>query len=499
MHWIKEHKKITITSVVVIALAIVIVVAVATGSKGEPESKEETATVERRTLMKSVSATGSFVAADEEKISSETTGAEIKAVNVEVGDSVAAGDVICVLDTEDLEKSLADAQDALKTTQDQTARTRENATRNLERAGTDRDENLQQVDTSIADAKSDWETAENTYNASAAAYEQAVADMNAIADHSSAAYISASTQVNTLKRQMDADRQTADAYKKQYDNLVENRADSINRINENYQNQVDTYNDTMDSTKNAGDSQQERIDQLTEQIQGAVVKATSGGLVTAVNVAVGDRYNGQTIAVIENVDSFDVTTEIGEYDINQVEVGQEVVIKTNATGDEELQGVVKKVSPAATGKGGSDVGDSLGLDIESMLGQSGATGFSGGSDDVTFTVTISVNTPCDKLRIGMTAKINIILQKNEDVLSLPYNAVQSDDNENYYVRKITGKDEEGNYTTKKVKVIKGIESDYYTEIVDSGLKEGEKILLPKAEKGTNLEDMIKGSSSMGGI
>ena len=52
---------------------------------------------------------------------------------------------------------------------------------------------------------------------------------------------------------------------------------------------------------------------------------------------------------------------------------------------------------------------------------------------------------------------------------------------------------------EKVKVVKGIESDYYTEIMNSPLKEGDEILLPKAEKGTSLEDMINGSASMGGI
>lgn len=499
MHWIKEHKKIVIIAVVIIAVAVIVALVAVNSDKGQAETKEETATVERRTLMKSISATGNFVAADEEKISSDTVGTKVLAVNVEVGDSVAAGDVICVLDTEDLQKQLQDSRESLQSTQEQSARTRDSATRNLERAATDRDENIKQLDTSIDNAKADWTNAEKNYQTSLEAYNRAVLDRDAISDKTSTAYVSANTQVTTLKRQMDTDRQTADAYKKQYDNLVESREESVNRINETYKNEVDTYNNTIDSTKNAGEGQQEMIDQLSEQIEGAVVKATSSGLVTAVNVAEGDRYNGQVIAVIENVDSFDVTTEIGEYDVNQVEVGQEVVIKTNATGDEELAGVVKKVSPVATGKGGNNMGDSLGLDIEGMLGESGVAGFGGGSDDVTFTVRLSVNTPCDKLRIGMTAKINIILQRNENVLSLPYNAVQTDDNENYYVRKITGKDEEGNYKTKKIKVIKGIESDYYTEIVDSNLKEGDKILLPKAEKGTNLEDMINGSSSMGGI
>jgi multidrug efflux pump subunit AcrA (membrane-fusion protein) len=202
------------------------------------------------------------------------------------------------------------------------------------------------------------------------------------------------------------------------------------------------------------------------------------------------------------VDTFDVTTEIDEYDINDIQVGQEVVIKTNATGDEELSGVVTKVAPMATGStnsGSLSSGSLAGLDISSLMGSSSSSLSGSSSDDVTFTVTIHVNTQSSKLRIGMTAKLSIIEQKNEDVLSVPYNAVLSDDDENYYVNKITGTDEEGNYITKKVSVTKGIESDYYTEIINSGLQEGDEVLLPKTESSNSLEDLINGSDSMGGV
>ena len=259
----------------------------------------------------------------------------------------------------------------------------------------------------------------------------------------------------------------------------------------------------MDSTEDSGKTQQERIDDLQEQIDGTVVKATASGLVTAVNVEVGDTYNGSVIAVIDNVDSFDITTEIDEYDINSIAVGQEVVIKTNATGDEELSGTVKKVSPIATGSSSGDLSGSLGgLDLGSIMGGSGSSSFSTGSsnDDVTFTVTIALNTQSDKLRIGMTAKLNIVLQKNADVLSVPYNAVQTDDEgTSYYVQKVTGTNEDGTYKTKKIKVDKGIESDYYTEIINSGLEEGDQVIVPAAEKQNSLEDMINQSSSMGGV
>ena len=496
MKWIKEHKKVCIIIAIVVVVVIAIIIGVVSGGKKQMDSNEETATVEKRTLMESVSATGTFVAADEEKITSDTTGVEVLAVNVEVGDRVSAGDVIAVLDGADLQDNLADAKESLADTNEQTQRTKDSAKRNLEQAGKTRDEDLADVDTNIQDAYDEWQSAENNYNESVAAYNEAVAMANSIMDKTSTAYTNANSQVNTLKRQMDTDRRTADSRKSSYDRLVSQREDTIKRINDTYQDQVDTYNNTMDSTEDSGKTQQERID-------GTVVKATASGLVTAVNVEVGDTYNGSVIAVIDNVDSFDITTEIDEYDINSIAVGQEVVIKTNATGDEELSGTVKKVSPIATGSSSGDLSGSLGgLDLGSIMGGSGSSSFSTGNsnDDVTFTVTIALNTPSDKLRIGMTAKLNIVLQKNADVLSVPYNAVQTDDEgTSYYVQKVTGTNEDGTYKTKKIKVDKGIESDYYTEIINSGLEEGDQVIVPAAEKQNSLEDMINQSSSMGGV
>ena len=166
---------------------------------------------------------------------------------------------------------------------------------------------------------------------------------------------------------MESDRRSADNARNTYETRVANREEDIKRINDNYQDQVDNYNDTMDSTKDSGKTQQERVDDLQEKIEGATVRATVSGLVTAVNVEVGDDYNGSVIAIIDNVDSFDITTEIDEYDINDIQEGQEVVIKTNATGSTELSGTVKKVSPIATGSTGNGVSGSMGLDLDSIL------------------------------------------------------------------------------------------------------------------------------------
>lgn len=120
MKWIKEHKKVCIIIAIVVVVVIAIIIGVVSGGKKQMDSNEETATVEKRTLMESVSATGTFVAADEEKITSDTTGVEVLAVNVEVGDRVSAGDVIAVLDGADLQDNLADAKESLADTNEQT-------------------------------------------------------------------------------------------------------------------------------------------------------------------------------------------------------------------------------------------------------------------------------------------------------------------------------------------------------------------------------------------
>ncbi len=302
---------------------------------------------------------------------------------------------------------------------------------------------------------------------------------------------------------MDSAKTTMDRNEKTYTNLRDNREDTIRRINDTYQDQLDNYNDTMESVADAGDNQRDQIERLEEQIDSATVTAPISGIVTAVNVEAGDDYNGGIIVMIKNVDMFNVTTEIDEYDINKIQVGQTAVIRTNATGDLELSGTVTEIAPEATGSSpvlsGSSSGSSgFSFDMSSLMGGSTSSG-SSGSGDVTYTVTIRVDTPCDQLKIGMTAKLSIILQQSSDVLSVAFNALQQEDDGTYYVEAVQSENEDGTYTTKKITVNKGIESDYYVEVSGSGIEEGLKILVPQTEGSNRLEDLINSSGAMGGV
>ena len=136
------------------------------------------------------------------------------------------------------------------------------------------------------------------------------------------------------------------------------------------------------------------------------------------------------------------------------------MIKTDATGDTELEGTVVFVSPTAA-----------------------TTAASG---DVSYLIRISVDTPNERLRLDMSASLSIIIEQHENAMTVPYNAVQKDEQSNTYVEIIK---EDG--TTEKVMVTVVMESNYYTEIQSDSLSDGQKIRIIEAES-NGLFDMMGG-------
>ena len=115
LEFIKKHKKAVIIIAVVAVVAVLAIKIVKTVKDAKNllagmQSSASTEKIEERDIINSVTATGTIVAVENRTYSTSVTGVKVKEVNVEVGDKVAAGDILCVLDGEDLEKQLADAQ-----------------------------------------------------------------------------------------------------------------------------------------------------------------------------------------------------------------------------------------------------------------------------------------------------------------------------------------------------------------------------------------------------
>ena len=628
-------------------------------------NQTQTSKVEKRTLVSSVSATGTLTSVQSKEILVNLSGVEVKSVSVELGDMVEAGQVICEFDSADIEENLAEAKTALNVTNQKTQMDLTTAERNLADAKENYDTDLKRANTDLGvvyneyvealedveEAEEAWEEAKATTiekkgelelresqlkeaqaAASAAgssgtyaqqfdeereALKQLLNSLNSDQDLNNDVSIDVEQisiekelnsivatnnnevdgKINTLKeiqskyqtsknaeakvaslQQEVASWQTkyntAKSNESNYEKSYEQAVSTSQSKLQSYDKQKRSVEDTEKSAENnvisktdslttaqlnalsSGNSEEDKVEQYQQQLDDCTVEAPFSGVISAVNIEAGDTYNGSAIVTLDDISSFEVTAQIDEYDIGKIEKGQKVVIKTNATGDEELEGTVKIVSPKASGSG----------------------------SEVTYTVIISVDTPSEMLRMDMTAKLSIILESKENVLTVPYEAVQEDANGNYYVEVVdasgngsnqntmpegvdfenmpempegmdfenmpempegmdfenmtsmnfeesgddrpvmpssqgdgsrpqgmkgngnlpnkSGKDTEAvTLNTRKIYVEKGIESDYYIEIISNEITEGMEVVVPKteAENGGNIQMMMMNRGPMGGF
>lgn len=547
---IKKHKKLTIVLVVVLIVAVG-GVAVAGNMNKRKEQMEalmnqtQTSQVERRTLVSSVSATGTLTSVSSKDVIVNLSGVEVESVSVQLGDIVEEGQVLCEFDSEDIEENLAEAKTALNVANQKTQMDLTAAERNLADAKEDYDTDLKRGNTDLDVAYNDYvlavedvEEAETAWNEAKATtiekkseyeYRQGLlnqkkaqldaaggsseANVQLFNDYKSQLLKYASdkgitqnnsveskiglgeendldaitvgtsedcdfkinnpdteepTQEETIKafittlkttktnynlsRQLESEysalQQEVSSWQTKYNTAVQNESSAEKAYEQAlsasqselsaYQKQQRTLDDTTKSAENnvinkteslttaqlnalsSGNSEEDKVEQYQQQLDDCTVEAPISGVISAVNIEAGDTYNGTAIVTIDDVSAFEVTAEIDEYDIGKIEKGQKVVIKTNATGDEELEGTVKIVSPKA----------------------------SAGGSEVTYTVIISVDTPNEMLRMDMTAKLSIILESKENVLTVPYEAVQEDESGKFYVEVVDNTEGSGQTSEK---------------------------------------------------
>ena len=387
----KKKKIVLIVIIILVVLVTAIVLKVRAGMSAASSmmaSTDSLGTVEVRDLTQSIGATGTVVSMESKSITSTLTNTEIAAVNVKVGDSVKEGDELVTFDTTDIEEKLADAQ----------------TSSSLDAADSQRnvDDTLRNSSYQIDSAQSSVDSAYLSYCQAKTAYEEAAAK-KAQYDAGDKTLEQYSNIDNYYVQYMNAKSQYESA-QKQYDNTVASQASSIASA---YSNQQKTSLQDSSST-----------DTYEEQLENATITAPFDGVITAINVEEGDTYSSGTILTIQDCSSYQIEASIGEYDISDVAVGEEVLIKTDATGDDELEGTVTFVSPVSTSSSSSS--DST-------------TTMSSSSSDVSYQIKISIDTQDDRLRLDMSASLSIIVAQHENVLTVPYNAVQTDSDGNTYV------------------------------------------------------------------
>ncbi len=531
MKFLKKHRKGLIVFVVLAALVTGGVLWLRASLKKGMEIinstlATETALAEKRSLVSVVSATGKITSVAQKDVSSIATGAKILKVNVQIGDMVNEGDVLVELDPSNYEDSLASAKDSLSTAEKSSSLTVSSAQRRVNETivnnnisdakyeeqvkeakekmemyeGSKKyaenmyteayknmlacENNYKSANNAIAAAKKAWTEAADAWTeakaalealptdptdpeydpAAIAAAEAAKATTQAAEAAAKTAYDAAiaryditilSSALETAKSAVnkwlaDISSYTAsyEQYKATLENLEKTRADAKRANDSTLATTKDSLKSAQLSAENSTATMEKQVSALEDQIEACTIKAPISGVVTTLNVAEGNTYAGMNSIVLEDISSFEITTEIDEYDIGKIKPGQRVVFKTNGTGDAELDGVVKSVAPRA----------SIGM-----------------GTSVTYKVVISVLSENEYLKLDMTAKISIVLAESKDGLTVPYDAVITDDDGKEYVNVVDGKNEDGTNITHKVYVETGIKSSYYTEIYGEGLVPGTEV------------------------
>ena len=232
----------------------------------------------------------------------------------------------------------------------------------------------------------------------------------------------------------------------------------------------DSVDNQLQNAKASLESAQDRLDNymVTSPITGTVVEKT---VKAGDNEGTGSNSNN-TLCIIYDLTYLEMTLNIDELDIDNVEVGQTVNVTSDAKEGQTFTGVVTKVSVVGTTSGGT----------------------------TTYPVTVRID-DTDGLRPGMNVDAEIVLSSADGVLAIPSLAVNRGDTvlvTSDSPSAANALEQEAPEGYAYVQVTTGVSDDSYIEIT-SGLQEGDAVAyLRTASSGSDMMMSGMPGGDMGG-
>ena len=502
----KKKKKVWLIVLIIAAIVIVLIGSAVKNMTSQIETAANTVEVEpveKRDLSDSVSLKGTIAGQSKTNVMS-LAAAEITAVNVQVGDIVKEGDPLVTLDQNDIEKHIAELktnisnanaiaandaaqkQESLNEAKQDQATTLAKATDSVNKAQASYDELVKKRDdcqTKLNNKKNELntagnarDTAKNELDTAKKSYQDAQAeasadptnadllkkanDASSVYEQKQELYTSLCTNYETINGDIKSLQAELDAYPDQ----LKSAEEAVNTAKSSYSDAETSTNRSVSTAQNTVDMQKyqtsttrdlkDQLEQLQKQLADCTLSAPIGGVVTAVNVSVGDKNTaGTTMITIEDTSSLKVIVNVEEADILKIQEGMPATVSTDATGDEEIKGTVTRVvrvKNQSTNTNGTDTNTSSGYSAE---------------------ITID-NT---ELLVGMSAKAKIVIKDRGTQLAVPYDLIRQDDNGDSYVL-VAEANEDGTATAVRKNIKVGEEVDYYTEVTGGDLKEGDQLI-----------------------
>ena len=464
-----KWKKIVIAMVVVVIVLLFLVIR-GLASNGEETVMVDTQKVTQEKIVSTLDTSGTVGSEAMKTYSSEVT-AEIGEVNVQVGDVVHAGDYLLTYDTASLETSYTqadlEAKASAATANDTLSKSSEGEMKkaNAEAKITDCNNQIAAKEADINTLKQNL----TNYSVQTNNLSKEMTELQTVLENLSSKQMTgelsaeeqltqstAQNRINEINNQNTDIANNTTAIQADLENKQSELADLQSQLAEAQADEASAEAMILSENAKANLDYSSQAAQLTVtqaenqlSIAKAGITAEFDGIVTDVQAVSGAAAaEGQALVTVADSSAMKVDFQVSKYNLEHVEVGQEVTITSL---DHEYTGAVEKISKMATA---SEAGAAM------------------------VSATVSIDDPDDNLVIGLDAKLNIILATEENALVVPLTAVNTDVDGDfvYLVKKgvvVRQSVETGISSSDKIQITSGVEEgDEIITSVDSTIKEG---------------------------
>jgi HlyD family secretion protein len=347
-------------------------------SRSQAEPQPETVKVFMGDISGNITGSGHLQPRQDVSLSMATTGI-VKTVNIEVGDTVKAGDVLVRLDDTDARQSVATAELQVASVRLDVESAQDALDNRLSWAPNEKQ--VAAAEGELANAEASLEQAQSTYD-----------------KVSSRPGVSASQPSLNLE-------QATNSY-----NVAKANRDYL------YSNRPDTKSAalSLESAELALKQAEISLESAKTALDKTVLRAPFAGTIVVVNVSEGEAASGVVVEMV-SMGSLEVVLDIDELDIGALEIGQSAAVALTTWPDAQIAAEVIFIAPQANENTGSDV--------------------------INYEVRLSMGETDLPVRAGMTANATITTFNLIDALLVSNRAISADrEAGKYYVDLITEQD-----------------------------------------------------------
>lgn len=406
------------------------------------EAKVKYTTLSKTNISKSISSSGAVKSGTSTTVYSNFNDYNVQEVNVEVGDSVKAGDVLAVIDTSSLEDEIKKLELSVTANEKKSVLALEEAKKEYENQVYLYNNNLNttivNAEAEVSSSKLELDNKQRIYEYNKQLLQNDAASQQTV-NEAENAYENAKTSYEKALVALDAAKVTVEQ--------------NIAKAKSSYESAQAAANDTSDRLS---------LENKKDELKNKEVIAPVDGIITTVNATVGS-VSESAMFVIQDLNDLIVNVDVDETEIADVAVGQKVEVTSDATGDVVMEGEIVKVDPIS----------STSSSTSSTGGTSSTASSNSTSSDVTFTAKVQIKQPDEHLKVGMNAVVNIITDEVSDVYAVPYEAIIDKGAEKFVYAAV---EKNGQYVVTSIPVTTGMESDVYVEIEGEDLSDGMIIL-----------------------